>query len=123
MQHTRPTHTSAASLRRATRTDRERAIVMPRRSLDSEIAGDMELEILRLCDERFSAIVIDLRALAFTEPAADRLLRRLGAVTGRHQVTLSVSDSLTAAAWIRPHGVSPSPSPSERRSDRASAFG
>jgi anti-anti-sigma regulatory factor len=98
VQYTRPTLAAAPALRRATRTDWERAIVMPRGSLDSETAGDVEHEILRLCDEGFSSIVIDLRALEFTEPAGDRLLRRLGAVTGRYQVTLSVNSRFAAAA-------------------------
>jgi len=87
---TRPTLFSAPPLRCVTRTDWERATVMPRGSLTSATVGDLEAEVLRLCAAGFSAIVIDLRALQYTEPAGGRLLRRLGELTNRHHVTLTL---------------------------------
>ncbi len=62
---------------------------MPRGCLDGSTAGALEREVLRLCDAGFSSIAIDLRALQFSEPAGGRLLRRLGELAGRHDVTLA----------------------------------
>ncbi len=78
------------------RSDWERATVMPRGSLDRSSAGALESEVVRLCAAGFSAIVIDLRALQFSEPAGGRLRRRLGELTDRHDVALSFSSSSTA---------------------------
>lgn len=99
MLHTRPTLASTPPLHCVvTRTDWERATVMPRGSLDSSTVSRLEDEILRLCAAGFSAIVVDLRALHYTEPAGGRFLRRLRELTNRHQVTLSFEDAAVAAA-------------------------
>ncbi len=78
------------------RADWERATVMPRGSLDGSTAGALETEVARLCDAGFAAIEIDLRALHFSEPAGQKLLRRLGELTGRHDVDISLSSTTTA---------------------------
>jgi anti-anti-sigma regulatory factor len=64
---------------------------MPRGSLDDATTDAVEAEVQRLCTAGFSAIVIDLRALHFAVPAGERLLRRLGRLTARHDVTLSLN--------------------------------
>lgn len=93
---THPIFATTEPLQCTTRTDWERATVMPRGSLSSSTVGDLEAEVLRLCAAGFSAIVIDLRALHCTEPAGRRLLRRLGELTSRHQVTLTFDEPAVA---------------------------
>ncbi|MBB4664325.1 hypothetical protein [Conexibacter arvalis] len=70
---------------------------MPRGCLDGSTAGALEQEILRLCDAGFSSIAIDLRALQFTEPAGGRLLRHLGELAGRRDVTLAAAPDRRSA--------------------------
>lgn len=96
MLPTRPTRTATSPSRCRMRTDWERATIMPRGSLDGSTAGALESEVLRLCDAGFSAIVIDLRALQFTEPAGGTLLRRLGELTRRRDVTLALGSGAAA---------------------------
>jgi anti-anti-sigma regulatory factor len=93
---THPIFPTTAPLDCTTRTDWERATVMPRGSLSSSTVGDLEAEVLRLCAAGFSAIVVDLRALHYTEPAGGRLLRRLGELTDRHHVTLTLDEPAAA---------------------------
>jgi anti-anti-sigma regulatory factor len=71
---------------------------MPRGCLDRSTAGALEREVLRLCDAGFSSIATDLRALHFDEPAGGRLLRRLGELAGRRDVTLASAPDRTVAA-------------------------
>jgi anti-anti-sigma regulatory factor len=70
---------------------------MPRGSLDSTTASDLEAEVLRLCAAGVSAIVVDFRALHFNEPAGSRLVRRLGELSNRHEVALSLNGTVAAA--------------------------